>query len=130
MLEKPHVLEVKLKTLEMKLKAFLKDLKYSKSPEREKDVEFIINGIDAFRNVSLANEEEEEEEDFMESKHDYKWLSQIIDELNSVIHSFNQNYKVLTKEVSNFLVSLQLCLRVVQDYYTDAFYQKRFLTYQ
>jgi hypothetical protein len=67
---------------------------------------------------------------FMESKHDHKWLSQIIDELNSVIHSFNQNYKVLTKEVSNFLVSLQLCLRVVQDYYTDAFYQKRFLTYQ
>jgi hypothetical protein len=128
MLEKPQVLEVRLKTLEMKLKAFLKDLKDSKSPEREKDVQFIIDGIDAFRNVSF--EEEEEEEDFTESKHDHKWLSQIIDELNSVIHSFNQNYKVLTKEVSNFLVSLQLCLRVVQDYYADAFYQKRFLTYQ
>jgi chromosome segregation ATPase len=128
MLEKPQVLEVRLKTLEMKLKAFLKDLKDSKSPEREKDVQFIIDGIDAFRNVSF--EEEEEEEDFTEIKHDYKWLSQIIDELNSVIHSFNQNYKVLTKEVSNFLVSLQLCLRVVQDYYADAFYQKRFLTYQ
>jgi Fe-S cluster biosynthesis and repair protein YggX len=51
--------EVKLKTLEMKLNAFLKDLKYSKSHEQEKDV----NGIDAFRNVSLTNEEEEE--DFM-----------------------------------------------------------------
>jgi hypothetical protein len=50
MLEKPHVLEVRLKTSEMKLKAFLKDLKDSKSPELE-NVQFIINGIDAFRNV-------------------------------------------------------------------------------
>jgi hypothetical protein len=50
MLEKP---QVKLKTLEMKLK----DLKHSKSPEREKDVKF-INGIDAFRNVLFEEEEE------------------------------------------------------------------------
>jgi uncharacterized UPF0160 family protein len=115
---------VNIVKLEFSLKNFLKKLHNSRHISREKHILDVQTAIRSLENINCSRSTEEGIVRFGQ-----KELDQISSDISEVIRIFNQSWSSLDSDKTNFLISLKLCQRVLQDYAADAYFQKQFLEY-
>lgn len=104
---------------------FSQKLQVSKSQEKETHIRNVKKGIAALNKIPLIDENSEP--NFL--KIGKKELKQIFLDLDEIIRYYNQSFKKLTYEQSDFLVSLKICQRTIEEYESDAYWGGNYLKY-
>eukprot|EP01080_Neovahlkampfia_damariscottae_P012758 gene12758-7034_t len=126
MINLPPQLQSDLAETKSFLHFFLKDLKKSKAPSGVKDISDVKKGYLALEKIQPNNSKNNSDSYVLS----YDTLKEIIEKIEFIIYYLNKQRETLDNELVDTLVSLKICERVIQNYSSDAFWQKKYLNYQ
>jgi hypothetical protein len=108
------------------LSFFLKCLQESKAPNRETDILDVKKGFLALEKLEPNNLNSNPDS----HKLTYEKLKEIVERIEFIVYSLHKDKETLDNNLVDTLIGLKICERVIQNYSSDAFWQKKYLNYQ